>query len=81
MMTFEHGRIMTWRFPRFSALKMLRRQSFRTDTRTILQREEVAVKAESHHKTLGVTFLTAAPETDDEAEWLPSTELYCTYRS
>ena len=35
-MTFEHGRMSTWRFPRFSALEMLFRQSARTDMRTIL---------------------------------------------
>ena len=35
MMTFEDGLIMTWRFPRFSALYMLLRASFKTLTRTI----------------------------------------------
>jgi hypothetical protein len=34
-MTLDAGRISTWRLPRFSALKMLRRQSLRTETRTI----------------------------------------------
>jgi hypothetical protein len=29
------GRIRTWRFPRFSALRMLFKQSFRTDTRIL----------------------------------------------
>jgi hypothetical protein len=35
MITFEEGLIMTWRFPRFSALYMLLRASFKTLTRTI----------------------------------------------
>ena len=35
MITFEDGLIMTWRFPRFSALYMLLRASFKTLTRTI----------------------------------------------
>ena len=39
-MTLEAGRISTWRLPRFSALKMLRRQSFSTEMRTILRQEE-----------------------------------------
>ena len=34
-MTLEAGRISTCRFPRFSALKMLRRASLSTDMRTI----------------------------------------------
>ena len=42
--TFDAGRTSTWRLPRFSALKMLRRQSLRTLTRTIsaAQRELIA---------------------------------------
>jgi len=36
-MTLEAGRTSTWRLPRFSALKMLRRQSFSTEMRTILR--------------------------------------------
>lgn len=36
MMTLEDGRIKTCRFPAFSALLMLFRQSLRTDVRTIL---------------------------------------------
>ena len=39
-MTLEAGRISTWRLPRFSALKMLRRQSFSTEMRTILPGSE-----------------------------------------
>ena len=35
-MTLDAGRTSTWRLPRFSALKILRRQSLSTDTRTIL---------------------------------------------
>ena len=35
MITFEAGRTRTWRLPRFSALKMLRRQSLSTETRTM----------------------------------------------
>ena len=35
-MTFELGRIMTWRLPAFSALLMLLRASCRTEVRTIL---------------------------------------------
>ena len=34
-MTFDAGRIITWRLPRFSALKMLRRASLSTDMRTM----------------------------------------------
>jgi len=34
-MTFDAGLTSTWRLPRFSALKMLRRQSFSTDIRTM----------------------------------------------
>lgn len=36
MITFEDGLIMTWRFPRFSALYMLLRASFKTLIRTIV---------------------------------------------
>jgi len=36
MITFEDGLIITWRFPRFSALYMLFRASFKTLTRTIV---------------------------------------------
>jgi len=35
-MTFELGRIKTWRFPDFSALLMELRASFKTEVRTIL---------------------------------------------
>lgn len=35
MITLEAGRTSTWRLPRFSALKMLRRQSLSTETRTM----------------------------------------------
>jgi hypothetical protein len=35
-MTLDAGLTSTWRLPRFSALKMLRRQSFSTDMRTML---------------------------------------------
>lgn len=34
-MTFELGRIMTWRLPAFSALLMLLRQSLRTLSRSV----------------------------------------------
>ena len=34
-MTLDEGRIKTWRLPRFSALLMLLRQSFKTEIRTI----------------------------------------------
>jgi len=36
MITLEEGRIKTWRLPRFSALLMLLRQSFKTEIRTIV---------------------------------------------
>ena len=39
-MTFDAGRISTWRFPRFSAVKMLRRQSLSTFTLTMVLRRE-----------------------------------------
>ena len=44
MMTLELGRIRTWRLPRFSALKILRRQSLSTETRTIWSRRESLVR-------------------------------------
>jgi hypothetical protein len=40
MITFEEGLIMTCRFPRFSALYMLFRASFRTLTLTILSKTD-----------------------------------------
>ena len=46
MMTFDAGRTSTWRLPRFSALKMLRRQSLSTETRTIVPARETAARAE-----------------------------------
>ena len=36
-MTLEDGRISTWRFPRFSALERVLRQSARTDMRTMVE--------------------------------------------
>eukprot|EP00613_Pedinella_sp_CCMP2098_P003491 CAMPEP_0171618234 /NCGR_PEP_ID=MMETSP0990-20121206/14619_1 /TAXON_ID=483369 /ORGANISM="non described non described, Strain CCMP2098" /LENGTH=41 /DNA_ID= /DNA_START= /DNA_END= /DNA_ORIENTATION= len=36
-MTFELGRIMTWRLPRFSALDMTLRQSANTEIFTIMR--------------------------------------------
>ena len=37
MMTFDEGRISTWRLPRFCALWIDRRASFRTLMRTIVR--------------------------------------------
>ena len=43
MTTLEEGRTSTWRFPRFSALTMLVRQSFSTLIRTILAAELLSI--------------------------------------
>ena len=40
-MTFEQGRISTWRLPRFSAFEMHLRQSASTDMRTMVTRATV----------------------------------------
>lgn len=45
MITFDEGLIRTWRFPRFSALTMLFKQSLRTDTRTMMKRSVEGEKA------------------------------------
>ena len=50
-MTLDAGRTRTWRLPRFSALKMLRRQSFSTEMRTILRR---ALKEGQRSELLGL---------------------------
>lgn len=43
-MTFEHGRIRTWRFPRFSALLMLLSASARTFMRTMMPVDQRYIK-------------------------------------
>lgn len=46
MITLDDGLIMTWRFPRFSALYMLLRASFRTLTRTIVTEKRKTPKVQ-----------------------------------
>lgn len=46
-MTFELGRIITWRLPCFSALLMALRQSLRTEVRVILAVTKIEVRKAS----------------------------------
>ena len=67
MMTLLAGRIRTWRLPRFSALKMLRRQSFSTFMRTMAPARSALCRPTRTRADKLVVVLAAA-----RATWTPT---------